>query len=86
MIYEKYGEPCTNIRAVCTDHVHLCLSIPLRLSISDFMGISKGSVLMIFDKHPEMGNKWIREFWARGYYVATIGKADEETIKKYIID
>ena len=71
--------------AVCADHVHLCLSIPPKLSISDFMGYLKGkSALMIFDKHPEMGNKWNREFWARGYYVATIGYADEETIKKYI--
>lgn len=73
--------------AVCADHVHLCLSIPPKLSISDFMGYLKGkSALMIFDKYPEMGNKWNREFWARGYYVATIGYANEETIKKYIVD
>ena len=71
--------------AVCADHVHLCVSIPPKLSVSDFMGYLKGkSALMIFDKHPEMGNKWNREFWARGYFVATIGYANEETIKKYI--
>ena len=39
---------------------------------------------MIHDKHPEMGSKWNREFWARGYYVSTIGNVNEETIKKYI--
>ncbi len=39
---------------------------------------------MIYDKRPEMGSKWNREFWARGYYVSTIGKVNEETIKKYI--
>ena len=39
---------------------------------------------MIFDKHPELGTKWDRTFWARGYYVSTIGNVDEETIKTYI--
>ena len=73
--------------AVCADHVHLCLSIPPKLRVSDFMGYLKGkSALMIFDKHPEMGNKWNREFWARGYFVATIGYANEGTIKKYIAE
>jgi len=73
--------------AVCAGHVHLCLSIPPKLRVSDFMGYLKGkSALMIFDKHPEMGNKWNREFWARGYFVATIGYANEETIKKYIVE
>lgn len=56
--------------AVCKDHVHLCVSIPPKICLSEFMGYLKGkSALMIHDRHPEMGNKWNREFWARGYYV-----------------
>ena len=71
--------------AVCVDHVHLCLSIPPKLAISEFMGYLKGkSALMIYDKHPEPGNKFERDFWARGYYVSTIGNVDEATIRKYI--
>lgn len=71
--------------AVCIDHVHLCLSIPPKMSISEFMGYLKGkSALMIYDRHPELGNKWDRSFWARGYYVSTIGNIDEATIRKYI--
>jgi len=36
--------------AVCKDHVHLCLSIPPKLSIAEFMGYLKGkSALMIFE-------------------------------------
>jgi len=71
--------------AVCVDHVHLCVSIPPKLSISDFVGYLKGkSALMIFDKHPEQGSKWDRSFWARGYYVATVGNVNEETVKEYI--
>lgn len=71
--------------AVCIDHVHLCVSIPPKMKISDFMGYLKGkSTLMLYDRHPELGNKWDKAFWARGYYVATIGNVTEEAIKKYI--
>ena len=71
--------------AVCVDHVHLCVSIPPKMKISDFMGYLKGkSTLMIYDRHPELGNKWDKAFWARGYYVATIGNVTEDAIKKYI--
>ena len=71
--------------AVCVDHVHLCVSIPPKLAISEFMGYLKGkSALMIYDRHPELGNKFERDFWARGYYVSTIGNVDEATIRKYI--
>jgi putative transposase len=49
------------------------------------MGYLKGkSALMIFDRHPDMGSKFNRHFWARGYYVASIGNINEETIKNYI--
>ena len=71
--------------AVCSDHVHLCVSIPPKLSVSDFVGYLKGkSALMIYDKHPEMESKWDRSFWARGYYVTPIGNVNEETVKEYI--
>ena len=71
--------------AVCSDHVNLCVSIPPKLSVSEFVGYLKGkSALMIFDKHPEYGSKWDRKFWARGYYVSTVGNITEEAIKRYI--
>ena len=73
--------------AVCPDHVNMYVKIPPKLSISEFVGYLKGkSALMIHDRHPEMTNKWNREFWARGYYVTTIGNVNEETIKKYIAE
>lgn len=71
--------------AVCADHVHLCVSIPPKISVSEFVGYLKGkSALMIFDKHPNQGTRWNRSFWARGYYVTTVGNLTEEAIKKYI--
>ena len=73
--------------AVCVDHVHLCVIIPPKLSVSDFMGYLKGkSALMIYDKHPELQSKWSKSFWARGYYVATVGNITEATVKKYIAE
>ena len=72
--------------AVCHDHVHICVSIPPKLSVSTFMGYLKGkSALMIYDKYPDMGTKWDRSFWARGYYVSTVGEVDEDAVSKYII-
>ena len=47
---------------------------------------SRNIHLMIYDRHPELQNKWNKAFWARGYYVATIGNLTEEAIKKYIAE
>ena len=71
--------------AVCEDHIHLSVAIPPKISISSFMGYLKGkSTLMIYDRHPELQSKWDKSFWARGYYVSTIGNITEDAIKKYI--
>ena len=56
--------------AVCSDHVHLCLSIPPSEKVSDVVGYIKGkSALMIHDKYPEMTNGWTKAFWASGFHV-----------------
>ena len=71
--------------AVCADHVHLCVEIPPKLSVSEFMGYLKGkSALMLYDKHPKERSKWNKSFWARGYYVVTIGAITEAMIREYI--
>ncbi|MEE3488886.1 MAG: IS200/IS605 family transposase [Bulleidia sp.] len=71
--------------AVCPDHVHMYVAIPPKMEVSKFMSYLKGkSALMIFDRHPEQRNRWDKHFWARGYYVETVGNVNEETIKKYI--
>ena len=71
--------------AVCIDHVHLCLSIPPKHSISSIVGYIKGkSALMIYDRHPDKMSKWNKGFWARGYYVTTVGNITEDAIKNYI--
>lgn len=70
---------------VCPNHVHLYVSIPPKMSVSDVMSKLKGkSALMIFDRHSEYRDKYGRHFWARGYYAETIGQVNEEMIRKYI--
>ena len=71
---------------VCRDHIHMYVAIPPKMSVSEFMSYLKGkSTLMLFDRHPEYRSKWgDRHFWARGYYVSTVGNVNEETILKYI--
>jgi putative transposase len=73
--------------AVCSNHIHMCLKIPPKFSVSEFMGFLKGkSALMIFDRHPEYKTRGSsRHFWARGYYVDTVG-CNEEQIRRYIKD
>ena len=51
--------------------------------VSDVVGYIKGkSALMIHDKYPESVNGWSKAFWARGYYVATVGNITEDAVVK----
>lgn len=69
----------------CSDHKHMLVKIPPKMSISSFMGYLKGkSALMIFEEHANLKyNYGNRHFWAEGYYVSTVG-LNKATIKKYI--
>lgn len=67
------------------DYIHLNVAIPPKISMPNFMGYLKGkSTLVIYDRHPELQSKWNKSFWAREYYVETIGNITEEAVKKYI--
>ena len=70
---------------VCVDHVHMLLEIPPKVSVPSFMGYLKGkSSLMIFDRHANLKYKYgNRHFWARGYYVDTVGR-NKKQIQEYI--
>ena len=69
----------------CTNHIHMLVSIPPKLSVSQFMGYLKGkSSLQIFDRHANLKYKYgNRQFWCRGNYVDTVGR-NKEAIEKYI--
>jgi len=69
----------------CPDHIHMLVSIPPHMSVSQFMGYLKSkSSLMIFDRHANLKYKYGNmHFWCRGYYVDTVGKY-EGVIREYI--
>ena len=69
----------------CLDHIHMLLSIPPKYSVAQIMGYLKGkSSLMIFDRHANLKYKYgDRHFWARGYYVDTVGR-NKKQIQEYI--
>ena len=101
MIYNQYREDVREIiKQLCSykgveilggnvmsDHVHILVSIPPKMSVSSFMGYLKGkSALMMFDRHANLKYKFgNRHFGSEGYYVSTVG-LNEATIKKYIQD
>ena len=69
----------------CTDHIHMLISVPPKYSVSQIMGYLKGkSSLMIFDRHANLKYKYgNRHFWARGYYVDTVGR-NKKQVAEYI--
>lgn len=64
---------------------YMLISIPPKYSVSQIMGYLKGkSSLMIFDRHANLKYKYgNRHFWARGYFVDTVGR-NKKAIKAYI--
>ena len=68
------------------DHIHLVISIPPKVSVSELMGMLKGKLaIKLFKSYPTLKEKpyWGNHFWARGYFVSTIG-LDEDVIKRYV--
>ena len=67
------------------DHIHLVLEIPPKYSVSEAVGFLKGkSAIKIFDHHHELKKRyWGRHFWAKGYFVSTVG-LDEKKIRRYV--
>ena len=70
---------------VCPDHIRMLIEIPPKYSVAQIMGFLKGkSSLMIFDRHANLKYKYgNRHFWARGYYVDTVGR-NKRQIAEYI--
>ena len=69
------------------DHVHMCLSIPPKLSVSNVVGYLKGksAIAIARDFKGKQRNFTGEAFWARGYFVSTVG-LDEDMVRAYIRD
>jgi putative transposase len=69
------------------DHVHRLISIPPKYSVSQVMGYIKGkSAINIARTYQGRRKNFTgQSFWARGYYVSTVGR-DEALVRQYIRD
>jgi putative transposase len=68
------------------DHIHLLVSVPPKVSVSELMGTLKGKLaIKLFKSYPRLKQKpyWGNHFWARGYFVSTVG-IDEDKISRYV--
>jgi putative transposase len=67
------------------DHVHMCISIPPKYSVSNVVGYIKGkSAIAIARRFGGRTRNFTGEvFWARGYFVSTVG-LDEDMVRAYI--
>jgi putative transposase len=70
------------------DHVHMMLSIPPKHAVSQVVGLHQGQERDSLGAgvwRATRGTLSVSSFWARGYFVSTIGR-DEEVIREYIRD
>ena len=67
------------------DHIHILVSIPPKYSVATIAGYLKGkSAMIVFEKYSNLRKNFKgHNFWARGYYVSTVG-LDEAKVRKYI--
>jgi len=69
------------------DHVHMLLSIPPKYAVAQVVGYIKGkSAIHIARTYVGVRKNFTgQHFWARGYFVSTVGR-DEATIRAYITE
>jgi len=87
MLHELAGHKGSKIVEghLMPDHIHMCISIPPKYAVSNVMGYIKGkSAIQIARKYGGRQRNFTGEsFWARGYYVSTVG-LDEAMVRAYI--
>ena len=71
---------------IAVDHVHLLVSVPPNISVSELMQRVKGrSSRLMLAEYTELKQQfWGQHLWARGYFAASTGNVTEEIIKQYI--
>lgn len=71
---------------LCVDHVHVLIAIPPKYAVAQVIGFLKGkSAIHIARVYGGRKRNFVgQNFWARGYYVSTIGR-DEKAVREYIV-
>lgn len=71
---------------IAADHVHLLVSVPPQIAVSDLVQRLKGrSARKMLEEFGELRRQfWGKHLWARGYFVASSGNVTDEIIADYI--
>jgi putative transposase len=71
---------------ISRDHIHIFVSVPPHLSVSDLLKSIKGktSRKLLMEFKPLSRQFWGRHMGARGYFAASSGNVTDEVIMKYI--
>src|SRR4051812_29837560 len=71
---------------VSSDHIHLLVSVPPYVAVSDLVQRLKGrSSRRMQEEFGELKRQyWGRHMWARGYFAVSTGNVTDEIIKQYI--
>ncbi|MCH3911657.1 MAG: IS200/IS605 family transposase [Limosilactobacillus oris] len=90
-IASKYGFTIAHMEIGKDDYIHLLVSVPPKLSVTNIMRWLKGiSAWQLFRECPELQTSYWkkrgRHLWSSSYYVESIGTVNEQAVAKYIDD
>lgn len=91
-VADEYGFSIDHMEIGLDDHIHLLVSAPPKLSVTNIVRWLKGiSARKLFQLHPELKNSyWLKEgdrhLWAPSYFVESIGTTNADAVAKYIDD
>jgi putative transposase len=91
-VRELLGQTCASLDVyiekghVAKGHVHLLVSVPPNLSVSELVKRLKGrSSRKMLQEYDELRRElWGRHMWARGYFAASTGNVTDEVVAEYI--
>lgn len=90
-IAKEHGFSITHMEVGLEDHIHLLVSAPPKLSVTNIARWLKGtSARLLFLEYPELKRsywkKTDRHLWAPSYFVESIGTTNKDAVAKYIDD
>ena len=91
-IADEYGFSVRHMEIGLDDHIHLLVSAPPKLSVTNIVRWLKGiSARLLFAEFPEPKRHYWkpegrRHLWSQSYYVESIGATNQEAVAKYIDD
>ena len=90
-----FDDVCTDFEAELTefngesDHVHLLVHYPAKVSVSKLVNALKGVSSRMLRKHyPEEVERlyWQGALWSPSYFAGSVGSADPSVLRQYIED